>query len=45
MIFLVQNTQTQTRTPNNIYIGQIKNSKFTKVNKQIFFMSAKQTFI
>ena len=31
------------RTPNNIYIGQMKISKFTMINKQIIFTSAKQT--
>ena len=33
------------KTPNNIYIGQMKISKFTKINKQIIFNSAKQTLI
>src|ERR1700733_10909151 len=31
--------------PNNTYIGQLKISKFTKINKQIFFKSVKQTLI
>ena len=31
------------RTPNNICIGQMKISKFTMINKQIIFTSAKQT--
>ena len=33
------------RTPNNIYIGQMKISKFTMINKQTIFTSAKQTLI
>ncbi len=33
------------RTPNNTDIGQMKISKFTMINKQIIFNSAKQTLI
>ena len=33
------------RTPNNLCIGQMKISKFTMINKQTIFNSAKQTLI
>ena len=41
----IQKSSSSKRTPNNIYIGQMKISKFTKINKQIIFNPAKQTLI
>ena len=41
----VNTSRSSTRTPNNIYIGQMKISKFTMINKQTIFTSAKQTLI
>jgi hypothetical protein len=44
-ILLLWPARGRPRTPNNTYIGQLKISKFTKINKQIFFKTAKQTLI
>ena len=43
MAYLIENAYG--RILNNIYIGQMKISKFTMINKQTIFTSAKQTLI